>query len=201
MIYLLTFFVMGSSFLTPRIYALLHRKHHAYSDTEKDPHSPHFFNDIFRMMLHTKKVYADIAYDREKPEPHLDGNFPVWNTIDRIGDSLPGRFAFALAYVVFYLFFATHWWMFLLLPVHFLMGSIHGAIVNWCGHKYGYVNFNNGDRSKNTEPWGVVMVGELLQNNHHKFPRSPKFSKRWFEFDPTYCGILLMSWLRIIRVA
>jgi stearoyl-CoA desaturase (delta-9 desaturase) len=49
----MTYIFQGSSFLNPRAYAIMHREHHAYSDTEKDPHSPHFFTDVFQMMWHT----------------------------------------------------------------------------------------------------------------------------------------------------
>ena len=54
----LTFFFQGSSFLNPRAYAIMHREHHAYSDTEKDPHSPHFFTDVFQMMWRTAQSYG-----------------------------------------------------------------------------------------------------------------------------------------------
>ncbi|MFW1410844.1 hypothetical protein ACEWAY_23205, partial [Vibrio parahaemolyticus] len=77
------------------------------------------------------------------------------------------RILFMLGYVTFYYFFAPNYWWYLLLPIHFLMGPIQGAIVNWCGHKYGYSNFENGDHSKNTSPWGILLMGELFQNNHH----------------------------------
>jgi stearoyl-CoA desaturase (delta-9 desaturase) len=90
--------------------------------------------------------------------------------------------------------------MFLLLPIHYLMGPIHGAIVNWCGHKYGYSNFDNADHSKNTFPLDFLMMGELFQNNHHKKPNDANFAKRWFEFDPSYPIIRLMHTLRIIKL-
>jgi stearoyl-CoA desaturase (Delta-9 desaturase) len=191
---------MGSSYLVPKAYAVMHRQHHAFSDTDKDPHSPHFFKDVFRMMWNTKNVYLNIAYNKIKIDPQFLGNLPSWKTLDKLGDKWTVRLAFGAAYTVFYIFFATHWWMFLLLPIHYLMGPIHGALVNWCGHKYGYANFNNGDKSKNSEPWGFIMLGELFQNNHHKFPDSLKFSKRWFEIDPTYYIMLVMSWLGMIRI-
>jgi stearoyl-CoA desaturase (Delta-9 desaturase) len=198
--HLCTFFSMGSSYLVPKAYAVMHRQHHAFSDTDKDPHSPHFFKDVFRMMWNTKNVYLNIAYNKIKIDPQFLGNLPSWKTLDKLGDKWTVRLAFGAAYTVFYIFFATHWWMFLLLPIHYLMGPIHGALVNWCGHKYGYANFNNGDKSKNSEPWGFIMLGELFQNNHHKFPDSLKFSKRWFEIDPTYYIMLVMSWLGMIRI-
>ena len=80
-----------------------------------------------------------------------------------------------------YFYFATAWWTWLLLPAHYLMGPVHGAIVNWCGHKYGYRNFDNGDASRNTLIFDSVTCGELFQNNHHKYAMSPNFAARWFE--------------------
>src|SRR5689334_25095310 len=56
--YMLTFVSQGPSFLVPRAYAVLHRMHHAFSDTEADPHSPHFFTDLFRMIWSTKLIYV-----------------------------------------------------------------------------------------------------------------------------------------------
>jgi len=198
--YLLLLISQGSSFLNPRAYAILHRMHHAYSDTEKDPHSPHFFKDVFGMMIATKNMYLAYLLHKIEPEPAFRGNYPEWPLIDRIGDSWFWRIACGLFYIWFYVTFATSWWMFLLLPIHFLMGPIHGAIVNWCGHKYGYSNHDNDDHSKNSLPWDFLLMGELFQNNHHKRPNSPNFATRWWEFDPTYPMMKVMHWLRIIKL-
>jgi stearoyl-CoA desaturase (delta-9 desaturase) len=81
------------------------------------------------------------------------------------------------------------------------MGVIHGAIVNWCGHRYGYRNFAVDDKSRNTLPIDFLMMGELYQNNHHCHPNRQKFAVRWFEFDPTYPVIWLFKQLRVIRPA
>lgn len=198
--YFLTYITQGASFLNPRAYAIMHRMHHAYSDTEKDPHSPHFFKDVFEMMWTTRKIYNDYVKHLREPDNEFKGNYPEWPLIDRIGDSWPSRLGFVLFYIAFYAIFATQWWMFLLLPIHFLMGPVHGATVNWCGHKYGYSNFNNGDHSKNSTPLDFFMLGELFQNNHHKFPNSANFAKRWFELDPVYPMMKIMHWTRIIRL-
>jgi stearoyl-CoA desaturase (delta-9 desaturase) len=198
--YLILLISQGSSFLNPRAYAILHRMHHAYSDTEKDPHSPHFFKDVFGMMLATKNMYLNYLRYKIEPEPAFRGNYPEWPLIDRVGDSWIWRIACGLFYIAFYIFFAAHWWMYILLPIHFLMGPLHGAIVNWCGHKYGYSNHDNEDHSKNSLPWDFLMMGELFQNNHHKKPNSPKFSSHWWEFDPTYPVMKVLHWMRIIRI-
>jgi stearoyl-CoA desaturase (delta-9 desaturase) len=88
----------------------------------------------------------------------------------------------------------------ILLPVHFFMGPIHGAIVNWCGHKYGYSNYDNADHSKNSLPIDVLLMGELMQNNHHKSPNNINFAKKWWEFDPTYPIIRLFHVVGIIKI-
>jgi stearoyl-CoA desaturase (delta-9 desaturase) len=198
--YFCTFIFQGSSFLNPRAYAIMHRMHHAYSDTEKDPHSPHFIKDVFGLMMKTKRIYLDYQRYKTEPEPQFRDRYPTWAWIDNIGDRLVTRISFGVLYTIFYIVYATHWWMFLLLPIHYLMGPIHGAIVNWCGHKYGYSNFNNSDHSKNTLPFDFFMLGELFQNNHHKKPNDANFAKRWFEFDPSYPILRLMHALRIIKL-
>jgi stearoyl-CoA desaturase (delta-9 desaturase) len=198
--YLFLLFSQGSSFLNPRAYAILHRMHHAYSDTEKDPHSPHFFKDVFRMMIATKNMYLNYLKYKIQPEPAFQGDYPEWPLVDKIGDSWLWRLSCAAFYITFYVVFATQWWMFLLLPFHFLMGPIHGAIVNWCGHKYGYSNYDNHDHSKNSLPWDFLLMGELFQNNHHKKPNSPNFGLKWWEFDPTYPVMKTLHWMRIIRI-
>jgi stearoyl-CoA desaturase (delta-9 desaturase) len=195
-----TFYFCTFIFLNPRAYAIMHRMHHAYSDTEKDPHSPHFIKDVFGLMMKTKRIYVDYQRYKTEPEPQFRDRYPTWAWIDNIGDKWVTRLAFGVLYTAFYIMYATHWWMFLLLPIHYLMGPIHGAIVNWCGHKYGYSNFDNADHSKNTFPLDILMMGELFQNNHHKKPNDANFAKRWFELDPSYPILRLMHALRIIRL-
>ena len=198
--YMATFLAQGSSFLNPRAYAIMHRMHHAYSDTEKDPHSPHFFKDVIGMMVQTKNIYLDYVRFKIEPEAAFRDNYPTWPLIDRIGDLWITRSVFIMAYIAFYIQFAEYWWMFLLLPIHFLMGPIHGAVVNWCGHKYGYSNYDNDDHSKNSLPLDFLMLGELFQNNHHKKPNNVNFALKWYEFDPSYPIIKLLHHLRIIRL-
>ena len=199
-LYILDYLCLGSSFLNPRAYALMHRAHHAYSDTEKDPHSPYFYKDVFQMMWATVLTYRDYQNRLKEPEARFTGNIPEWPLIDRIGSTIASRLMFGAAYTLFYIEFATHWWQYLFLPIQFIMGPIHGAIVNWCGHKYGYSNFDNNDKSKNTTPFDFFMLGELFQNNHHKFPNSANFAKKWFEFDPVYPVMKLMNWVGLIKL-
>ncbi len=199
--YLGTYFFQGSSYLVPRAYAILHRLHHAYSDTAKDPHSPQIYNNVFMMMMNTKVTYSQLVNKTFLVEPKYEKGIIEWKFLDIIGDSWISRIFWGTCYTLYYLYFASSWWMYLLLPVHFLMGPIHGAIVNWCGHKYGYSNYDNDDESKNTLAADIFLMGELFQNNHHKFPMRINFATRWFEFDPTYIIIRVLFLLKIIRPA
>ncbi len=198
--YLLTYLTQGSSFLNPRAYAILHRMHHAYSDSEKDPHSPHFHPNVFRMMWMTKNYYAGLVNGRIRPEDAFDRNFPVWRGFDAFAESWVSRVMWMVIYILFYATFATAWWMFLILPFHFAIGPIQGAVVNWCGHKYGYQNFDNRDKSRNSLFIDFLMIGELFQNNHHKLPNRANFAVKWFEFDPTYPMVRILNLLHIIRL-
>jgi stearoyl-CoA desaturase (delta-9 desaturase) len=198
--YLLTFITQGSSFLVPRAYAALHRMHHAFSDTAHDPHSPNFFTNPLRMMWETKRVYASLVSGTHKTRVEWNANVPEWKTLDRFGDSIYTRLAWTALYVWFYYRFASSWLLFALLPVHFLMGVLHGAIVNWCGHRYGYRNFPTLDESHNTLPIDFLMMGELYQNNHHTHPNRVDFAVRWFEIDPAYSVIQLLKYCGLLRI-
>ena len=197
--YLVAFVAQGPSFLVPRAYAILHRQHHTFADTMDDPHSPRFFSNVATMMWHTKHQYDVYAYKRGEPEARFLGGTPEWPFIDRLSQKWSTRIVLSLLFALFYVHFAPSAWWFLLLPLHWVMGPIHGAIVNWCGHMYGYTNFDNGDRSKNTLGLDFVTMGELFQNNHHQFPMRPNFAVRWYELDPAYQVMRVLSWLGIIH--
>jgi len=153
------------------------------------------------MMLHTAKIYQSFIKNRNLPEPQFTREYlPVWEKLDRIGYSNVTRLLFAASYIAMYVVFAPSLWWYLLLPIHFLMGPVQGAIVNWFGHKLGYANFNNGDHSKNSSPIGILLMGELFQNNHHYRKDSANFAMKWYEVDPTYFVMRVLNGLGIIRL-
>ena len=200
--FFLTYISQGSSFLSPRAYAILHRMHHAFSDTPKDPHSPHYYTNAFSMMWQTKNIYNDVLNRRVTPEDRFEGNYPLWEKLENFGDTYWSRVGWGLVYIAIYVAFvpADMWYLYLLLPIHFLMGPIHGAIVNWSGHKYGYQNFDNNDKSKNSLFFDFLTGGELFQNNHHKLPNRPNFAVRKWEIDPTYPVMWALDKVGIIRL-
>lgn len=198
--YVFSYISLGSSYLSPRKYAILHRLHHAYTDTEKDPHSPTYQHSLGKMMWRTRQVYDEIYDDESKVEGRFLRNLPDWKFLDWLGHSWGSRIFWVLAYTTFYVFFATQWWMYLLLPLHFVMGPLHGAIINWFAHKIGYSNYRMPNTSTNLWSVDIIMWGEGLHNNHHRHPGRANFATRWFELDPMYPIIKVMHWLHIIRL-
>ena len=190
----------GSNYLSPYGYGIMHRMHHAYADQPNDPHSPKYDRNLFAMMWKTKKIYTGIASKRTEVDARFTENVPEWNWFDRFARSWPSRIFWGLVYIAFYYHFATEWWMWLLLPVQMFLSPIHGAIINWFAHLYGYRNFEVGDTSKNFLPVDFLMLGESYHNNHHKHADSPNFGYRWHEIDPTYYFIKLMAALGVIKL-
>ena len=180
----------------------MHRLHHVYSDTEKDPHSPKRFgifgtikgqllsyNHILRRLIKNDPVYTSIVNDLNFPVHWLNRrklwilpyllHFAVW-----IGLGL-GFDSWLLGYAYF---------------LGMMSHPIQGWMVNAFGHALGYRNFDIGDDSRNNTLVAWLVFGEGYQNNHHRFPKSAKFSVRWFEFDMGYQLCLLMSAFGLVKI-
>jgi stearoyl-CoA desaturase (delta-9 desaturase) len=199
--YVLTWIFQGSNYLSPYGYGVMHRMHHAYADTPEDPHSPKYDETIFKMMWKTKTIYSGISSKETKVEERFTKGVPDWNTFDKFARSWVSRVFWGAMYVAFYWQFATVWWLWLLLPIQFMMSPIHGAIINWFAHKYGYRNYEVGDTSRNFLPVDFLMMGESYHNNHHKHGSRANFGGiRWHEIDPTYLVIVALDKVGIIRL-
>lgn len=201
--YILTWIFQGSNYLSPYGYGVMHRMHHAFADTENDPHSPTYDETIWNMMWKTKTIYSAIANNRMEVEKRFTEGVPNWKAFDKFARSWPSRIFWGGIYIAMYAIFvpAGAWYLWALLPIQFLMSPIHGAIINWFAHKYGYRNFEVGDTSKNFLPVDFLMMGESYHNNHHKHGSRANFGGiRWHEIDPTYQVIKLLDKLNIIQL-
>jgi stearoyl-CoA desaturase (delta-9 desaturase) len=198
--FVFSYITQGSSYMSPRVYGILHRMHHAYTDTEQDPHSPSYDDNMFSMMWRTRNTYSAILNNRFPVEERFTRNVPEWGWFDRWGNSFISRFIWIGVYVALYLLFAPSLWWLLLIPVHVLMGPIHGIIINWFAHKYGDTNFETGNTSKNLFKVDLLMLGEGYHNNHHGRPASSNFAAKRGEFDPCYVLIKLLHKCRVIRM-
>lgn len=199
--FILTWLCQGSSYLSAYGYGIMHRMHHAYTDTEKDPHSPKYDGNLFKMMWKTKNIYQDINSQRINVDQKFTKNVPQWISFDRFASSKASRFFWLIAYTALFTFLTTAWWQWLFLPILFLMAPIHGVIINWFAHIYGYVNFKTKDTSKNLFRFDFLMMGEGYHNNHHKHSTRANFGGiHWYEVDITYLIMRVLNKLRIIKL-
>jgi stearoyl-CoA desaturase (delta-9 desaturase) len=198
--FILAYITQGSSYMSPRAYAIMHRLHHAYTDTELDPHSPSFSKNIFAMMWRTRTIYINIFKGKTEIEERFTRNLPEWSAFDKWANSGVSRLLWVGAYVTFFVLFASSPWFYLLLPVVITMGAFHGAVINWFAHKYGYKNYLLKNTSENLFHIDVLMLGESYHNNHHKFPSALNFGKRWHEIDPIYPVIRFLAWIKVIEL-
>lgn len=198
--YVFAYITQGTSYMSARTYGIMHRMHHAYADTPKDPHSPKQFKSLVPMMMHTMKTFGEITEKKIEIEDRFTKNLPNWPMMDKWGQSLFNRIIFALIYIGIYVLFAPYWWLFLLIPIHIMMGPVHGTIINWFAHKYGKVSFDVENTSRNLMPVDFLMLGEDYHNNHHKFPSSANFGYKWYEIDPIYYIMLALESVKIIKI-
>jgi stearoyl-CoA desaturase (delta-9 desaturase) len=196
------FLFQGTSYLSPRAYGVMHKMHHEHADTEEDPHSARHSHNIYEFMWGTKNVYTDIfERDIEIPHKYLTDT-PSWEKYDQLFHSWGMRILWAGGLAMFYGYFAPNLLWYILYFVQLFMGPIHGAIVNWYCHKFGYKNYKHMDNdSTNIMPVDVIMMGESLHNNHHAKMTNPNFAHKWFEFDPTYLWIKLFHLIGIIQLS
>lgn len=176
----------------------IHRKHHAFCETEKDPHSP--------QVLGLKKVLGEGAelYQAEAANQE---------TLDRFGAGTPDDWMERNVYSQRYLRDSG---IFLQLAINIVLFGPLGitvwavqmmwiplfaaGIINGIGHYWGYRNFECKDASRNISPWGILIGGEELHNNHHTYPNSAKLSVRRHEFDVGWMWIRIFSALGLAKV-
>ncbi|MBI3570945.1 MAG: fatty acid desaturase [Gammaproteobacteria bacterium] len=177
-------------------WAAIHRKHHAKVETPDDPHSPQQFG-IRKVMWQGAELYRKEAENRKTIEKYGHGTPADW--IERhlytrhSGKGIALMFAIDLA--LFGPIGITVWAIQMMWIPIFAAGVINGV-----GHYWGYRNYEVTDASTNIVPWGVLIGGEELHNNHHTFGSSAKFSSKWWEFDIGWLYIQTMKALGLARV-
>ncbi len=190
---------MSSGIIT-REWVAVHRKHHARCETKDDPHSPAVYG-IKKVLLEGAELYQAAARDPEVVEKFGRGTPNDW--LER---NLYARYRnlgiIAMAVIDLVLFGVPG---IIIFAAQMLANPLMAAgVVNGIGHWWGYRNFECPDAARNITPWGLLIAGEELHNNHHAFPSSAKFSVQRWEFD---IGWLYISVFRafglakVIRVA
>jgi stearoyl-CoA desaturase (delta-9 desaturase) len=177
-------------------WAAIHRKHHAKVETPDDPHSPRQFG-IRTVMWQGAELYRKESKNLETMEKYGHGTPDDWlerNLYTRhSGKGLVLMFLIDVA--LFGPIGITIWAIQMIWIPIFAAGIINGV-----GHYWGYRNYEVSDASTNIVPWGILIGGEELHNNHHTFGSSAKFSSKWWEFDIGWLYIQTMKALGLARV-
>ncbi|KTD18194.1 DesA family fatty acid desaturase [Legionella jordanis] len=174
----------------------IHRKHHAYSDAEGDPHSPKVFG-LKKVFWEGAELYRAATKDKEMIAKYSHGTPNDWierNLYSRF--SSKGILLMLLLDLLFFGLPGISIW-----AIQMMWIPIHAAgVINGIGHFWGYRNFECPDAATNILPWGFWIGGEELHNNHHTFASSAKFSIKWWEFDIGWFYIRCLSLLGLAKV-
>jgi stearoyl-CoA desaturase (delta-9 desaturase) len=182
--------------MVTRQWVAVHRKHHARCETAEDPHSPWVFG-IRKVLMEGAELYKDAAADRDLVQKFGHGTPDDW--IERHLYSRFSALGIVLMLVIDLVLFGlpgiTVWAVQMLWIPFFAAGVINGL-----GHWWGYRNYEVEDASTNIVPWGILIGGEELHNNHHSFASSAKLSSRPWEFDIGWLYIRVLEALGLARV-
>ena len=174
----------------------VHRKHHRHSDEPGDPHSPYVYG-IKQVFFKGAMLYHEASKDKVMVDTYGVGTPADW--IEHNLYSSHSRLGIGILLVLNTVIFG--WWGILIWGIQMLWIPFWAAgVVNGVGHWWGYRNGETKDRSRNIAPWGIVIGGEELHNNHHLDPASAQLSRRWWEFDIGWMYINIFSNLRLLKV-
>jgi stearoyl-CoA desaturase (delta-9 desaturase) len=177
-------------------WASIHRKHHAKCEQPEDPHSPHVYG-IKTVLLQGYELYRKEAANKETMARYGHGTPNDWlerNVYTRFSTT-----GVALMLVIDLALFGAAglavW------AVQMMWTPVMAAgIINGAAHYWGYRNFEAPDASTNISPWGILIAGEELHNNHHTYPTSAKLSVKPYEFDIGWAYISVMQVVGLAKV-
>lgn len=177
-------------------WAAVHRKHHAKCETADDPHSP-YAHGIGTVLFEGAELYRKEA--------------AVAETVSKYGHGTPDDWIERNLYTRH-----STWGVWLMLAIDVLLFGVVGisvfavqmlwipvtaaGVINGLGHWWGYRNFDSADGSTNLVPWGILIGGEELHNNHHSYATSAKLSNKWYEFDIGWLYIRILAALGLAKV-
>ena len=186
---------LGTGMVTKE-WVAIHRKHHAKCETEEDPHSP-VAKGLKTVLLTGSELYRTESrnmetldkYGHNTPDDWLERNLYTRFSWQGVGVML------ILDLFLFGALGATVW------AVQMAWIPVTAAgIINGLGHWWGYRNFEAADASTNISPWGIIIGGEELHNNHHTYPTSAKLSVKPYEFDIGWAYIRMLEMVGLAKV-
>lgn len=174
----------------------IHRKHHATTDVEGDPHSPKVLG-IKKVFFEGAELYRAASKDREIIDNYSHGTPTDW--IERNVYSRHSAKGIVLMLLIDLFLFGVPGISIWAIQMMWIPVWAAG-VVNGIGHYWGYRNFECRDAARNVFPWGFWIGGEELHNNHHTFASSAKFSVKWWEFDLGWMYICILSFFGLAKV-
>ena len=177
-------------------WAAIHRKHHAKVETVDDPHSPQIYG-IRKLLLEGAELYRVESRNPETLERYGHGTPDDWMERHVYGRySVIGVSLMLITNFVLFGFIGITIWAVQMIWIPFMAAGV----INGIGHWWGYRNFQPGDASRNIVPWGILIGGEELHNNHHAYGTSARLSNRWYEFDIGWLYIRILETLGLADV-
>jgi stearoyl-CoA desaturase (delta-9 desaturase) len=183
------FWLWCTTGMTTKAWTAIHRKHHAKCETVEDPHSPQIFG-IKRVLMEGAELYRIEGSNQETLDHYGHGTPDDWlerhvyGKHDRIGIG-----SMLVLDVILFGPIGITIWAVQMMWIPFLAAGV----INGIGHYWGYRNFQSEDASTNVVPWGILIGGEELHNNHHAYASSAKLSNRWYEFDIGWLYIRILE--------
>ncbi|HRH82192.1 MAG TPA: fatty acid desaturase [Thiobacillaceae bacterium] len=190
------FWLWLTTSMVTKQWVAVHRKHHAKCETPEDPHSPQVLG-LKKVLWQGAELYGEATrhaedldkYGRGTPDDWLERHIYSGRNLWGIG------FMFLIDLALFGPIGITIWAVQMIWIPFFAAGVINGV-----GHYWGYRNYTCEDASTNIVPWGILIGGEELHNNHHAYGSSAKLSSRWYEFDIGWLYIRALETLGLANV-
>lgn len=182
--------------MTTKAWTAIHRKHHAKCETEEDPHSPQILT-LKKVLLEGAELYRKEAKNKETLEKYGHGTPDDW--LERNVYTASDKGGVSVMLVIDVLLFGPAGLAIWAVQMLWIPVTAAG-IINGVGHYFGYRNFEAEDASTNIVPWGILIGGEELHNNHHAYASSARLSNKWYEFDIGWLYIRLMEMVGLASV-
>ena len=190
------FWLWMTTGMVTKAWAAIHRKHHAKCETPEDPHSPQVLG-LKKVFFEGSELYRAEAKNLETLEKYGHGTPDDWleRNLYTPRSGLGIKLMLIIDVALFGPIGLTIW------AVQMAWIPITAAgIINGVGHYWGYRNFKCEDASTNIVPWGIIIGGEELHNNHHAYGTSAKLSSKWYEFDIGWLYIRIMETVGLSKV-
>ena len=190
------FWLWMTTGMVTKEWVAIHRKHHAKCEKEGDPHSPMLFG-VWKVLFRGAELYRLESANKETMAKFGHGTPDDWLERNLYSKhSLLGVMIMLGIDVALFGAIGLTVWAVQMAWIPFWAAGV----VNGIGHYWGYRNYNSPDTSTNVFPWGIIIGGEELHNNHHAHGTSAKFSAKWYEFDIGWCYISVLKFFGLAKV-